>query len=171
MSDTYDIREEDWKVIQARDKTCVYCRKSMKQYPHAMQASGATIEHFNNDGPFDKKWSAAICCRRCNSSRGTKELLAWFKTPYCTEKNINEKTVAKPVKQYIRSHGGRKRRRQAATASGDGKRLNLALTTFEFCLVDQTDQITCDIVREFPPADQNGHKLQRIFQCTRRDNQ
>ena len=27
----------------------------MKHYPHAMSASGATIEHFNNDGPFTEK--------------------------------------------------------------------------------------------------------------------
>jgi hypothetical protein len=114
MSNTYDIPEEDWREIQARDKTCVYCRKSMRQYPHAMDASGATIEHFNNDGPFDKKWNVAICCRRCNSSKGRKGLLAWFKTPYCIEKNINQRTVAKPVKEYIQGRGGLKGRRQAA---------------------------------------------------------
>jgi hypothetical protein len=74
----------------------------MKQSPRAMGASGATIEHFNNDGPLTKKYNLAMCCRGCNSSKGTKRLLAWFKTPYCVEKNINEKTVAEPVKQYIR---------------------------------------------------------------------
>lgn len=26
----------------------------------------------------------------------------WFKTPYCTERNINEETVAEPVKEYVR---------------------------------------------------------------------
>ena len=74
----------------------------MKQYPHAMAASGATIEHFNNDGPFQKKYNVAICCRRCNSSKGTKRLSVWFKTPYCREKKINEDTVSKPVKEYMR---------------------------------------------------------------------
>jgi hypothetical protein len=91
MSNTYGIPEEDLKEIQARDKTCVYCRKSMKQYPHAMDASGATIEHFKNDGPFDKKWNAAICCGGCNSSKGTKKLSAWFKTPYCKKKGNKRK--------------------------------------------------------------------------------
>ena len=102
MSNTYGISEEDEKEIRARDKTCVYCHVPMKGYPHAMEASGATIEHFNNDGPFDKKYNVAICCRRCNSSRGDKELLAWFRTSYCIEKNISEVTVAKPVTDYIR---------------------------------------------------------------------
>ena len=73
----------------------------MKQHPHALGLSGATIEHFNNDGPFERKCNAAICCRRCNSSKGTKTLLVWFKTPYCQEKKINEETVAKPVKEYM----------------------------------------------------------------------
>ena len=57
-----------------------------------MEASGATIEHFNNDGPFSKKWNVAICCRRCNSSKGTMRLSEWFKTPYCRERKINEET-------------------------------------------------------------------------------
>jgi hypothetical protein len=109
MSNTYGIPEEDEKEIRARDKTCVYCRKAMKKHPRKLNASGPTLEHFNNDGHFDKKWNVAICCRRCNSSKGNKELLVWFKTPYCIEKNINPQTVAKPVKEYIRSRGSRGR--------------------------------------------------------------
>ena len=68
-------------------------------------ASGATIEHFNNDGPLNEKYNVAICCRRCNSSKGTMALLAWFETPYCRErkKKISWKTVAKPVKEYLRA--------------------------------------------------------------------
>jgi len=65
-------------------------------------ASGATIEHFNNDGPVKEKYNVAICCRRCNSSKGTMRLSAWFKTPYCRERKINAKTVLKPVKEYMR---------------------------------------------------------------------
>jgi len=81
----------------------VYCGIAMKQSPPAKwSAAGATIEHFNNDGPFDRKYNVAICCRRCNSSKGTKKLSAWFKTPYCLEKKINEDTVSKPVKEYMR---------------------------------------------------------------------
>jgi hypothetical protein len=102
MSNTYDISNQDEREIRARDRTCVYCRVLMKQHPHAMRASGATIEHFDNDGPFDKKYNAAICCRRCNSSKGTKTLLAWFKTPYCREKGINTKAVSQPVQEFMR---------------------------------------------------------------------
>ena len=73
----------------------------MKQYPHAMGASGATIEHFNNEGPLKKKYNVAICCRRCNSSRRDKSLSDWFKTEYCLKKKINEKTAAEPVKEFL----------------------------------------------------------------------
>jgi|SRR4029077_18609832 len=107
MSNTYGIPEQDEKDIRARDKTCVYCRKAMKKHPRKLDASGPTLEHFNNNGHFDKKWNVAICCRGCNSSKGNKKLLAWFRSPYCMEKNINQKTVARPVKAYIRGRAGR----------------------------------------------------------------
>ena len=66
----------------------------------------ATIEHLNFDGPF--YWNdglqiedIVICCGSCNSSRGIMKLHDWFKTKYCVEKNINEDTVSKPVKEYL----------------------------------------------------------------------
>lgn len=102
MSNTYGLSKEDEREIRARDKTCVYCGVLMKQHPHAMGASGATIEHFNNDGPFEKKYNVAICCRRCNSSKKAMKLSAWFKTPYCRKKKINGETVSKPVREYMR---------------------------------------------------------------------
>jgi hypothetical protein len=102
MSNTYGISKHDEREIRARDKTCVYCGILMKQYPQAMGASGATTAHFNNEGPFKKKFNVAICCRRCNSSKGTKRLSAWFQAPYCREKKVIEETVSKPVKEYRR---------------------------------------------------------------------
>ena len=102
MSNTYSISKKDEREIRARDKICVYCRVLMKQSPYAMGSSGATIEHFHNDGPFNEKFNVAICCRGCNSSKGTMRLSVWFKTSYCRKKKINEKTVSKPVKEYMR---------------------------------------------------------------------
>jgi hypothetical protein len=102
MSNTYGISKQDELEIRARDKTCVSCGILMQQYPDAMGPSGTTIEHFNNDGPFNEKYNVAICCRRCNSSKGTMTLSDWFKTLYCREKKINKETVAKPVKEYMR---------------------------------------------------------------------
>ncbi len=67
-----------------------------------MGTSGATIEHFNNDGPLRNKYNVAICCRRCNSSKGTMSLSDWFKTAYCDANKINAKTASKAVKEYMR---------------------------------------------------------------------
>ena len=100
MSNTYGISKQDEREIRARDKACVYCGILMK--PASRRASGATVEHFNNDGPLREKYNVAICCRRCNSSKGTKRLSAWFKTPYCRDRKINEETVSKPVEEYMR---------------------------------------------------------------------
>jgi hypothetical protein len=74
----------------------------MKQSPKAKGASKATIEHFDNERDWDKKYNLAICCRGCNSSKGTKKLSAWFKADYCRKRKINAEMVLKPVKEYMR---------------------------------------------------------------------
>jgi len=112
MSNIFGISREVEEELRARDKVCVYCRKKMKTYGeikarHGRLADQATIEHLSFDGPFYirdglKKEHVVICCRGCNSSRGTRRLLDWFKTDYCVSRKINEDTVAKPVKQYLR---------------------------------------------------------------------
>ncbi|MGC2287882.1 MAG: hypothetical protein WA542_21715 [Candidatus Acidiferrum sp.] len=71
------------------------------------RADEATIEHLNFAGPFYvrdglKKEDLVLCYRGCNSSRGERRLLDWFKTDYCLSRNINENTVAQPVARYLR---------------------------------------------------------------------
>lgn len=44
-----------------------------------------------------------MCCGSCNSSRGVKQLAHWFNSSYCLAGNINENTVAEPVKKYLQS--------------------------------------------------------------------
>jgi 5-methylcytosine-specific restriction endonuclease McrA len=101
MSNTYGISIQDEREIRARDRACVYCGIVMKPASDR-HAAGATVEHFTNGGPLREKYNVAICCRGCNSSKGTKKLSAWFKTPYCRERKINKVTVSKPVKEYMR---------------------------------------------------------------------
>lgn len=98
----YGIPKKDLKEIRIRDKTCVYCHKRMI-YPSASGWRGdwATIEHLNYLPPWNNSVTVAICCFSCNASRGDKKLMDWFKTRYCIQKNINEKTVAEPVKKFI----------------------------------------------------------------------
>ncbi|KKR69528.1 MAG: hypothetical protein UU12_C0044G0006 [Candidatus Woesebacteria bacterium GW2011_GWA2_40_7b] len=49
--------------------------------------------------------TVAICCESCNSSRRDKKIWGWFEKKYCKNKNINEKTVAEPVKKYLQTPG------------------------------------------------------------------
>src|SRR5258706_2275704 len=99
MANTYGISKQDELEIRARDNTCVYCGILMNQ---SRDSSGATLEHFNNDGPLNEKHNVAICCRGCNSSKGTMSLSVWFKKPYCREKEISEETVSSVVKEFMR---------------------------------------------------------------------
>ena len=94
--------------IRARDKNCVYCHKAMI-YPCVgdKQSDWATIEHLSPDPPYYCKdgmevSNIVICCGSCNSSRGVKKLSDWFKTSYCVERNINEISVAEPVRESLK---------------------------------------------------------------------
>lgn len=104
VSNKYGIPEEELEKIRQRDRVCVYCHGSMKEYPHTAgtPADKATIEHLNYLPPWNNPNTVVICCGRCNSSRGKKKLLDWFKSPYCIERNICETTVTEPVKDYVR---------------------------------------------------------------------
>jgi hypothetical protein len=106
----FGIPEKELKKIIKRDKNCVYCHKRMI-YPYDVnnRKDSATIEHLNFNGPFywDKGLKAediVICCGSCNSSRGKKRLHDWFKTSYCRNREISEKTVSKPVKTYLKQN-------------------------------------------------------------------
>jgi hypothetical protein len=101
MANTYGISDGDEQRIRARDKRCVYCGVTLKKSPWC---DSATIEHFNNNGPFTKYSNIAMCCRACNSSKGVKKLLALLSSPYCEHKRITKDTVALVVRRYLRFH-------------------------------------------------------------------
>ena len=108
MANQYGIPDEIEKRIRARDKDCVYCAKPMIKFTSkGNRKDMATIEHLDEKPPFYwkdglREFGLAICCQSCNSSRLDKPLLIWFKSKYCKNKNINEKTVAESVKQFIK---------------------------------------------------------------------
>jgi len=102
MEDKYGIPAKALKRILKRDKLCVYCHKRMiLPRKETKQRNWATVEHMNDEPPWNNPITISLCCGSCNSSRrmGFKR---WFKTQYCLDKGINEKTVAKPVKDYIK---------------------------------------------------------------------
>lgn len=103
MFNKYGIPNKNLESIRKRDKDCVYCHKIMTNPSNGgLRGDWATIEHLNYLPPWNNPNTVAICCGSCNSSRGIKKLLDWFKSAYCVERNINIETVAEPVKDYIR---------------------------------------------------------------------
>jgi hypothetical protein len=105
----WGVPEDVLRKIVARDKTCVYCNRKMKLHLSTIGTPGdkKTIEHFANDINFDDEVGiedVGICCGRCNSSKGSKKLCDWLKSDYCIESKINIKTVASPVKAFIKKH-------------------------------------------------------------------
>jgi hypothetical protein len=102
MSNKYGIQEKDEIVIRTRDKVCVYCHKKLVE-PNSdnKRTDWATVEHLNHLPPWNNPLTVAICCFSCNASRGNRRISDWFKGEYCLERNINEKTVAKPVREYL----------------------------------------------------------------------
>jgi len=104
----YKISEDVLMKIIKRDIVCVYCHKRMKRHPFVIGTpkDKATIEHFSDVGEYyAKEDEVGICCGECNRRRGNKKLFDWFKMEYCIKGDINQKTVAKPIKDYIRKNG------------------------------------------------------------------
>jgi hypothetical protein len=94
------------KEVRARDRNCVYCGVEFTDLlANDDKKRNATWEHFDNDRWDDSSIMAlnvALCCNSCNSSKGTKQLREWFSSTYCRERNINEKTVARVVKRFLK---------------------------------------------------------------------
>lgn len=106
---TTNPTKEEMVEIRARDRACVYCRK---EFDRTRYNDRDTIEHLNHKKNWDSVRSyrrenkpvseiVAICCRECNSSRGSKPLLKWFASEYCLKKDITYQMVAQVVRNYI----------------------------------------------------------------------
>jgi hypothetical protein len=115
MADRFGIPREILQTLRSRDGRCVYCGK---KYSQRLRGDRPTIEHLNERPPFH--WEdgvvgltedgLVICCGSCNSSRGKKTHREWFTTRYCVDRStpINERTVAKPVRDYLKGIRGRR---------------------------------------------------------------
>jgi hypothetical protein len=109
MANQFGIPQEEECRLREKFKDCAYCRQPMKEHLGVLgcPSDKATIEHLNRHGPFYWKdglleADLVLCCGSCNSSRGTKRLFDWFKSPYCVQKGITASTVADEVKWYLR---------------------------------------------------------------------
>jgi hypothetical protein len=101
MKSKYGLPEKALEEIRKRDQHCVYCKVYMPKWADRTNDSDyATIEHLYPPGN-DPTW-VAFCCQACNASH-KMPLREWFKTDYCLSKNINEDTVAEPIKRFLSS--------------------------------------------------------------------
>jgi hypothetical protein len=94
--------------VKDRDKHCVFCHKKLV-YPYDPRnhKECGTLIRLNLGITYDvnknKLLNIVMCCGNCNSSRQAKPLSNWFATEYCVKNGINQSTVAKPVKDFLKS--------------------------------------------------------------------
>lgn len=81
MKNDYDLSPNELQKIFERDRAaCVYCHKIMIDHEaNSRRGDWYTIEHLNHLPPWDNPKTVAFCCWSCNSSRGNKKLMDWFK--------------------------------------------------------------------------------------------
>lgn len=88
------------KEVRERDRTCVYCGVAFAaNAPHAQRSSW---EHVINDAKIVTRENIALCCRACNSSKGTQDLTVWLESAYCKRHGITSQTVAEVIKAALR---------------------------------------------------------------------
>jgi hypothetical protein len=90
----YKIPDNIADAVIARDKSCIYCRAAWGTNVVA------SWEHIDNDGPTTEE-NMALCCKRCNSSKGTKSLGAWLSGQFCADQRIQLGTLAPVAKEFL----------------------------------------------------------------------
>jgi len=89
--------------VRSRDKHCIYCGVEMldRMPLGGSRRSVATWEHIVNDARIVTRENIALCCSGCNSSKGTKSLADWLRSPYCETKGITPESIAPVAKQAL----------------------------------------------------------------------
>src|SRR5262245_17464948 len=108
MANQFGIPQDVESRLRQRFKNCAYCHQPMQEHigVKGCPSDKVTVEHLNRKGPF-YWWEGlleedlVLCCGSCNSSRGTKRLVDWFKSRYCVIKGITASGVAEEVKRYL----------------------------------------------------------------------
>jgi hypothetical protein len=97
----YRIPDRVVRHVARRDKSCVYCKLRFRIGARS-RSNLASWEHMDDDSlKHPKLWNIALCCGRCNASRGAKGLADWFDSAYCRKKNISRQTVAPVIRRYL----------------------------------------------------------------------
>ena len=88
--------------VRARDTACIYCGVPFRATGQANRRTWPTWEHIVNDARIVTRENIALCCGSCNASKGSKDLAAWLRSPYCRRRSIDAATVAEVARQALR---------------------------------------------------------------------
>lgn len=96
-----------WKIsrelalaVILRDDVCIYCRRRF-EYSPGPRAACPSWEHIKNDLSLVDARNIALCCVRCNSSKGTKSLADWLNSNYCKERGITDWSMAPVASAHL----------------------------------------------------------------------
>jgi HNH endonuclease len=87
------------KEIIERDRQCVYCGNLFGS--GSGKGSFSSWEHIINDAQIVTRENIVLCCRSCNSSKGSKVLTTWLESDYCKRREISSDSVADIVKYAL----------------------------------------------------------------------
>jgi len=95
----------DWleREVIARDRSCIYCGVEFMEQS-ASRRYRPSWEHIINDARIITRENIARCCIGCNASKGTKNLLDWLQSKYCTTRGISGESVASIVRSSLVSN-------------------------------------------------------------------
>ncbi len=85
--------------VRARDTACVYCGVIFGTSERF--GDRPSWEHIINSAKIITRENIVLCCRACNSSKGSKPIQDWLETDYCKTRNICPDTVADVVKSFL----------------------------------------------------------------------
>ena len=91
------------REVIARDRSCVYCGVEFTEQS-ASRRYRPSWEHIINDARIITRENIARCCIGCNASKGTKNLLEWLQSKYCTTRGISRESVASIVRSSLVSN-------------------------------------------------------------------
>jgi 5-methylcytosine-specific restriction endonuclease McrA len=102
MANSWNIPDELERAVRERDKKCVYCGVNMKAYEGSRGSprDKLTWEHIDNDEKNLRPWNICLCCNSCNSSKGSKKLSVWLKSPRWKHKAIKQK-LAPIIRRFL----------------------------------------------------------------------
>ena len=97
MANRWGIPPSVEELVLLRDRSCVYCQVVFGTTGKTRR----TWEHIINDIRFNGPDNIALCCRSCNSSKGSKTLSDWLNSNYCKNKDISAESVAEVVRNRL----------------------------------------------------------------------